>query len=64
MATKIKLSDLSNYLLKTTGAETDDLFSDSESHSQIVEYTIKFLLDFDLLNLDKIEIDGQKNEVV
>lgn len=57
VATKIKLSDLSNYLLKATGAEFDDIMCTSKSHSECLEKAIQFLLDFNLLDLSKIELE-------
>lgn len=64
MSTKIKLSSLENHLIKLTDAEHIDFMSDSDACRESVRRALKFLAEFNLLNTDKIEIDGQKNEVV
>lgn len=64
MAQKIVLSSLENHLIKLTGAEHDDFMSESDSCCEAVRNSLKFLVEFNLLNTEKIEIDGQNDEVV
>lgn len=61
MANKIILSSLENHLLKLTGAEQDDFMSESDACCECVRNALKFLVEFGLLNTEKIEIDGALN---